>query len=282
MTGKLSEAEILRAISVARETFNRERSDRFQQFGLGEDCAYPASQVFHEYSTLGPAWVPPLDVEAAAQLTRDLAYKQYEGAPRIGLAPALNVALPLDATLAGRRSQWEFGTTPLTFAELSTLLTRGAGPTDNSQVPHRAAPSGGALYPIELYVLAFNVTGLAPAIYHYVPLDEALERIGNVSADQRRALSTFLPPGLVAGRPQVLIALSARFARTQAKYGERGYRFALLEAGHIAQNLLLLATAMGIGALPVGGFWDDPFNHVLGIDGAGEAAIYGVLLGHSE
>jgi len=77
-----------------------------------------------------------------------------------------------------------------------------------------------------------------------------------------------------------MLVLSVVFARTQMKYLERGYRFALLEAGHIAQNILLTATALGLSAVCVGGFWDDPFNDLLSFEPTEEAVVYSILLGH--
>ena len=150
--------------------------------------------------------------------------------------------------------------------------------TEVDSLPRRAAPSGGALYPLETYAVALNVTTLSPGIFHYRNLDHALERIGPAALDDVRA---FLPPKLLDDRPAVLLALSAVFARTQMKYLERGYRFALLEAGHIDQNLLLVATALGLSAVPVGGFWDEPFNEFLGLDPDEEAVVYSVLVGES-
>jgi SagB-type dehydrogenase family enzyme len=133
------------------------------------------------------------------------------------------------------------------------------------------------LYPVETYVFAFAVSELATGLYHYVPLDGVLEQLRLLPGSG--VANAFLPPGLSAARPPLMVALSAVFERTQLKYLERGYRFTLLEAGHMAQNLLLLATALCLNAVPVGGFWDEPFNETLGFDPAREAVIYAVLFG---
>jgi SagB-type dehydrogenase family enzyme len=77
----------------------------------------------------------------------------------------------------------------------------------------------------------------------------------------------------------VALAISACFERQRIKYGERTYRFALLEAGHLAQNLLLVGTALGLGTLPVGGFLDDEVNDYLRLDGRREAVLYLILMG---
>ncbi len=95
-------------------------------------------------------------------------------------------------------------------------------------------------------------------------------RVEHARAPRQRLLQVRAPPRRIQ---------FARFARVQAKYGERGYRFALLESGHIAQNLLLLAGAAGLASLPAGGFFDDLLNLTLGIDGETEAATYAILAG---
>jgi len=78
----------------------------------------------------------------------------------------------------------------------------------------------------------------------------------------------------------LLLVITAMFGRTKIKYGERGYRFVLLEAGHVAQNICLAAVGMNLGACPIGGFVDDLVHEVLDVDGVDEAAIYAVAIGH--
>ena len=184
----------------------------------------------------------------------------------------------LASAIRERRSIPQFSSEPVSVGDLAALLELGVGVTRQDAIPRRAAPSGGALYPVETYVFAFAVSGLAAGLYHYVPLDGVLEQVRLLP--EAGVAVKFLPPGLSVAEAPLLVALSAVFERTQLKYLERGYRFALLEAGHMAQNLLLLATALGLNAVPVGGFWDEPFNEALGFDAAREAAIYAVLCGH--
>jgi SagB-type dehydrogenase family enzyme len=186
--------------------------------------------------------------------------------------------MPLEEAIRRRRSRPEFSTVPLPLTALAALFQLGCGVTAVDDVPRRAAPSGGALFPVEAYALAFDVDGLACGAYHYLPLEHALEHLFPLPAIEVAA--SFLPPGLFFARPALILALSVVFDRIQRKYLERGYRFALLEAGHIAQNVLLAACALSINAVPVGGFWDEPFNEVLRFNPIEEAVVYALLAGH--
>jgi SagB-type dehydrogenase family enzyme len=143
--------------------------------------------------------------------------------------------------------------------------------------PVRAAPSGGALYPIELYAIVSAVDELTKGIYLYSVPRHALQLISEGDFASELAKATSFPE--VFSSVSVTFVLTALFGRTTFKYGERGYRFALLEAGHIAQNILLAATAQKLGAVAVGGFIDDEINDLLDIDGVEEAAVYLVAAG---
>jgi SagB-type dehydrogenase family enzyme len=185
----------------------------------------------------------------------------------------------LESVIRLRHSEREFADSKVSLGELATLVKFGGGVTNEDQaVPRRAAPSPGGLYPIEMYPIVLSVDGLASGVYHYVALDHQLELVRPLA--ERAAIKAFMPTDLFAASPPLVIALTAVFPRVQMKYLERGYRFALLEAGHIAQNLLLVATAMNLASVPIGGFWDDPFNDLLALEPANEAVLYAVIVGH--
>jgi SagB-type dehydrogenase family enzyme len=277
---QMTAEEIARAIEAARSRVEEERRARFEEFGITRDCLWPASRLFHDQSSLGPAWTPALSVEEVEALTRDLTYRRYPGADRTVLPRCSPIKAELEQTIRERRSISEFGKRPLSLPQLAKLLELGSGVTETGEIPRRAAPSGGALYPIETYALALAIEGLASGVYHYLPLDHALEHLRPASGIEVAAPA--FPPTLLAGRPPLILALAVIFARTQQKYRERGYRFALLEAGHIAQNIVLTAAALGLGAVCVGGFWDEPFNSILGLEPSEEAAVYSVFVGVPE
>lgn len=214
-------------------------------------------------------------------LTR--AFKFYPGAraanlPRVAPDPGVERAL------AERRSIRRFTGAALSLDQLTRLVSFAAGvtgtldPTGGGVVqPVRAAPSGGALYPVELYVLLSAVDGLEPGVYHYRVDRHAIEMLRE--GDPRARLSQQTSDPETFTKAAVTFALTANFGRSHFKYGERAYRFSLLEAGHLCQNLLLMATSLGLGAVPVGGFLDDDLHDLLGVDGVDEAAIYLVATG---
>jgi SagB-type dehydrogenase family enzyme len=274
-----SAEQVAQAFQRVRRNLELERRQQFQAFGVAAECAWPCSRVYHEQSSIGPAWTPQLSLDEIAAHTRNLAYKSYPEAERFALPYAEPLQASLEATIRARRSVRDFSERAVSLSALAKLLELGCGVMEIDAIPRRAAPSGGGLYPVESYVLSFAVEGLECALWHYHPLTHALERLRAVSGPA--VLQPFMPPGLLGAPPPLVLVQSLVFARTQTKYLERGYRFGLLESGHIAQNLLLGAVALGLAAAPIGGFWDDPFNELLGLDPEREAVVYSVLVGHA-
>jgi SagB-type dehydrogenase family enzyme len=122
-----------------------------------------------------------------------------------------------------------------------------------------------------------RVGDLAPRLYHFDPLSADLEVVqSRLAAEELEALSTYPE---VASSCAALILVAAIFGRTRFKYGLRGYRFALLEAGHIAQNVVLAATALGLAAVPLGAFYDRRTDEFLGLDGVNESTLYTIAFG---
>ena len=183
-----------------------------------------------------------------------------------------------------RRSEHRFSGQPARLDELARLLLLGDGivsrmtSDDGAEFLLRTAPSGGGLYPIETFCIAFQVQGLAPGAYFYNTQKHRLEQLAAGDFRPRFADATNLKTEV--DNASFCIALSAVLPRSSFKYGQRAYRFVLLEAGHIAQNVLLAAEGLGLGALPVGGFFDDDINTVLHLDGCQEFVVYLVLVGN--
>ena len=179
----------------------------------------------------------------------------------------------LDRALHERRSRPPAPGSTLTLAELSGLLAAANGLTFEGTRRH--VPSGGALYPLEVYVLAPRVRALARGAYHFDPYANRLARVGPLRA---RFEESLVDPS-VAARAAALLVLTAVFWRSRVKYGLRGYRFALLEAGHAVQNAILVATGSGLAALPVGGYYDTLVESLLGVDGVDEAVVHVLAVG---
>jgi len=210
---------------------------------------------------------------------RPEAYKTYPGNPRVVL-PAFEPDRPmtLDEILNNRRSIRDFQPDPLTLGELSYLLWASAGVQRAEQgIEFRMAPSAGALYPIETYVIANEIRDLGPGAYHYGIRNHELEQIkaGNL---RRQIVAAALGQTMCA-RAAAVFAWTAIFARSKWKYGQRAYRYIYLDAGHIAENLALAAVNLGLGTCQVGALFDDEVNKLLGLDGVQESVIYMSVVG---
>ncbi len=200
-------------------------------------------------------------------------FKTYPASPRVALPRELLApAVTLTDAIVARRSERRFAPAPLALEEIATLLARSYGTCGaRGGLAARAVPSGGGLYPLDLYVLQLAGGACDQGVYHYHPGAHCLQRVGAGCA--RRTLeAASIYPEIVAQAP-MLLAVVADMPRTRRKYGERAYRLALLEAGHVSQNLYLLAAALGLGIVALDGFYDDRLHAVLGVDGVSEIAL---------
>ena len=180
--------------------------------------------------------------------------------------------MSLESALRRRRSVRSFTDEPLTSAEIGQLLWAAQGVTDPRGL--RTAPSAGALNPLECYVAT------ADALLHYAPNVHRLDP--HVPGDQRRALAAAAYGQSAVADAAVVIVITAVYARTAEKYGEeRAFRYVAMEAGHAAQNVLLQAVALGLGAVPVGAFDDAQVAQLLRLD-MGEAPLYLIPVGHPD
>jgi len=201
---------------------------------------------------------------------RDLESLQELSGEGIALpTPQRKGGMSLEATLAHRHSVREYAERPLTWEEIGQLLWAAQGIT--SEWGGRTAPSAEALYPLEIYVAT-------PAdVYHYLPHGHRLEMIS--SSDVREALwRAALLQNWVREAPAVFV-IAAVYERTEREYGSRAERYVELEAGHACQNLLLQAVALGLGAVPVGAFYDEQAQSALGLP-SDHRPLYLIPVGH--
>ncbi|MFA5111377.1 MAG: SagB/ThcOx family dehydrogenase [Desulfobaccales bacterium] len=202
-------------------------------------------------------------------------YKEYpDAAQRLSLAPESGRP-PSDLwqAVAARRSQRDYVDRPLTQAELAALLWATQGITGSTGGYHfRAAPSAGALYPAETYLAVHRVEGVTPGIWHFQVLDFALELIG--AGDFRQDLVAAGLSQSFLGEAGAVFIWTGVLNRARWKYRERAVRYLFLDAGHICQNLMLAATALGLGVCPVGAFFDDEVERLVGVDKREEVALY--------
>ncbi len=167
----------------------------------------------------------------------------------------------VEKALGERRSVREYRDAPLALTEVGQLLWAAQGVTSPRGL--RTAPSAGALYPLEIYLVAGNVAGLPAGVYRYLPAGHRLEL--SASGDRRSALAdAALRQPWVRKAPAVLV-VAAVFARTTGKYGQRGIRYVHLDAGCAAENVYLQATALGLGTVFVGAFHDEEVREAIAL-----------------
>lgn len=179
-------------------------------------------------------------------------------------------AISLEESIANRRSIRSYSNAPVSLNELSQILWAAYGITKPNTLyktlrgGYRTVPSAGALYPLEIYICAGNISGLEDGIYWYRPDGNKLIRV--VAGDQRETLCAATVGQRHFKNAAALIVISADFKRTESKYGNRGVeRYVCMEAGHSSQNIYLQCTALKIGTCAVGAFNDNKVKRLMGM-----------------
>jgi len=188
--------------------------------------------------------------------------------------PQYDSDVSIEQSLLERRSIRSYSGQPLTLQELSQLLWAAQGLTDPGGF--RTAPSAGGLYPLELYLVAGDVTDLTAGVYRYQPDGHQLAK--TLDGDKRAELAEAALGQEWVKEGAVSIVFTAVYERTTVKYGDRGVRYVHIEAGHAAQNLCLQATALGLGAVTVGAFHDEEVSQLLNLP-ADEQPLYVIPVG---
>ena len=265
--------------------------DRLLVCGIIETATGPAAAMaYHRLSA--PACTTSQGPHSLSTKQSECVDRQH----RISLPLRAQVTASLEEVLQRRRSVRAYEPEALDLRDLATLLDLAYGsrrsessvegdersivsrqPIAAAEPLRRPVPSAGALYPLEVYAFALNVNGLQRGLFHYERDEHQLT--ARDLQDRSRELQTILYDRVDLTSAAAVVAISAVFQRSAIKYGERGYRFVLIEAGHVGQNLLLTAEALDLAALPVGGFVDNALNAFLGVDGHQEAAVYAVVIG---
>lgn len=206
-------------------------------------------------------------------------FKEYPDVPKIELPRSWKLSeARITPLLQNRRSLRKYMAEPLKLEELAFILWASQGITAKSDShSFRTAPSGGALYPVETYLSANLVEDLAPGLYHFDPRNFCLDQLSN--KDSAKDVAACCLDQKFMANSAVSFIWSGVLRRTLSKYGNRGMRYVLLDAGHICQNLLVAAEATGCGACPVAAFYDEEINNLLGLDATEETAIYAAAIG---
>ncbi|MCE9541249.1 SagB/ThcOx family dehydrogenase [Candidatus Kaiserbacteria bacterium] len=205
-------------------------------------------------------------------------HKEYLRMRRIPLPEPAHLDITLPAALEKRSSSLEAsGVEHISLEEIGTLLGHGLRRRDSSV--NRNYPSGGALYPIETYLIAPSIKGLAGGIFHYHPTENALERLWDVPTDFSMKKLVGKPDFIV---PTLLMVFTSAWTRSSAKYGDFTYTLALLEAGHMSENILLLAGAIGLEVRPMAAFNDNRIIELLDIDERDEQPVHTITFSKSS
>lgn len=183
--------------------------------------------------------------------------------------PQHDSRISVESTLLKRRSVRSYTDEPLTLAEISQLLWAAQGVTNARGF--RTAPSAGALYPLEIYIVVGKATNLAAGIYKYKPFKHELLNI--VTGDKRAELCrAALSQGSIQNAPVVLV-FCAVYERTTSKYRRRGIRYVYMEVGHSSQNVCLQAVSLGLGTVTIGAFNDNQVKKIINCE-ADEDPLY--------
>ena len=189
--------------------------------------------------------------------------------------PELSGDTTIEETLAKRRSIRSYSDAALSLRDISQLLWAAQGVT--SDIGFRTAPSAGALYPLEVYLVAINVDEVDAGVYRYLPDNHSIVQILEGNIGDKLSIAALSQPQVRDCAANVVFV--ANYSRTTAKYGKRGIRYANIEIGHAAQNICLQGIALGIGTCTVGAFDDEKVGQVLRLPD-NEKAVYILPLGY--
>ncbi|MDD5415490.1 MAG: SagB/ThcOx family dehydrogenase [Candidatus Daviesbacteria bacterium] len=209
-------------------------------------------------------------------------FKTYPRLNRIKLVKVFqNRKISLVDVLKNRRSSRTFSGKPISIKDLSYLLLYSSGIIDHGFAPdksRRVYPSAGARYPLEVYPLILSDgDGVKAGLYHYNVKEHILEVI--LKEDLKHWLLESTGNFKPIIKASVVFIVTGVLDRTRVKYGDRGYRYVLMEAGHMAQNLLLLATGLGMANLAIGGYTDSKVTELLNLELVKEVSLYMIAVG---
>ncbi|MEK5138493.1 MULTISPECIES: SagB/ThcOx family dehydrogenase [Priestia] len=247
------------------------------QFDDPSENWFEATKVYRSSMAWDAPGVAGLSRSETLQKIARHAGKRFDDLPLIPLPTPLNTNVSLDDAINERRSVENFKGRSVSLEKLSTVLQKSYGLVERPEGPRRPIPSGGALYPLDLFVVVNKVDSLEKGIYHFDPYRRGLVKLGEYSEEefmkimlQEEAVQDFA----------FAVVVSANFWRSRFKYGHRSYRFVFMEAGHVMQNMILLSTAQKINSRPYGGFIDDELMKMIGgYNGVDDAPIYTLVAG---
>lgn len=220
-----------------------------------------------------------------------LGEEEPAGLPALALPEGVRLRRDLGDVIRHRQSSRSYTGDPIGLDYLASLLRAAGSVSHETATPlemggeqtlrFRTVPSGGGLYPLDIHVAALRIRGLERGLYRYAPLDDALLRVRGPEGADAITGCFAVPDEVVAiTRAAAVLLLVGRPWRSMRKYGPRGLRFVLHEAGATAQTVHLAAEALGVGSVDCASFIDDEMHEALGIDGAYQTLLHTVVLGY--
>lgn len=192
--------------------------------------------------------------------------------------PKTSGEISLEEVILKRRSKRSFTSQKLTLSQISQVLWAAQGITDDKR-GFRSAPSAGALYPLEIYLVVAQdgVENLEAGVYHFDPEEHSLERV--LKEDLRQELAEAGLGQSAISQAPISLVITAVYERITKKYGQRGRRYVHMEVGHVGQNIYLQVEALGLGTVVIGAFNDQQVKQILGIE---EEPLYIMPIGYGE
>lgn len=208
----------------------------------------------------------------------------------VRLPDSVPLRMELGDAIRQRRSHRLFTGDPVPLDYLAAVIRGAIGTTGEADVDlatgrqvtlkFRSTPSGGRLFPVQLFIAAVNITKLKKAVYRYDASRDSLLEVGEADVVDRLIASISTPEEILsASRANAVVLLVAKPWRTMRKYGARGMRFVFMEAGYIAQNIHLVCTGLGLGSVDCASVYDDEAHEALELDGLFETLVHTVLIG---
>ncbi|HAY23391.1 MAG TPA: hypothetical protein DCY27_14770 [Desulfobacterales bacterium] len=221
-----------------------------------------------------------LRAEPLVHYPRSPLYKTYPPETRRLKLPAVPQTFQADfwRCVHQRRSLRDYTADPITQEQLAALLWASQGITASQQnFAYRAAPSAGALYPVETYVVVHRVEEIPPGVWHFQVPEFSLEMV--TPGDFRRSIVLAGLNQQFLGTAAVVFIWTGILGRSLWKYRQRAVRYLFLDAGHVCGNLQLAAAALGLGCCPVAAFFDDEVENIVHVKPEEEIAVYLAAVG---
>lgn len=236
------------------------------------------SEIFHQKTKLKRLTEEKIDKKWPKEWKK-VYFKAYSRMEEILLPQSTLKKVTLEKTLKTRKSVRNMNSSRLSLKEMSPLLYWSAGikKINSTNSSKRFYPSAGGRYPLEIYLISMK-SELPNGLYHYYLKHNSLEKL--LLFDNFYSKKYFKQAWI--SRASCLVIITALFKRTITKYGDRGYRHILMEAGHLGQNIYLVSSALDISCCAIGGFIDEKLNNLLDIDGINESIIYVLAVGKEK